>query len=540
MRNGILGSLLLVLFGAGAASAQYAPYGYGQPPAAGYPPVAYPYPNGMMPVSYSYPQQGMVLAYPNSADEELQAPNQPMYFSDPSKSAQNTETVPAGFLHRKHAHNGGHSGKPGIKDRILAKTYLPPQPRGVIQSQINGTPPPMRVVAKDYLEGPPNQPRLHDNRTSCPDDCPPDDCGFNDSGLDFIPYTPPGYCMYGNMEYLYWWISRGDIPALLATDPLGTPGVQILVDSLDDLNSGQRHGGRFTVGFWVEPSQRQSVETTYLILGNSLDSLPLGPFRANAVRPFIDATTGQESGSFLADPAGGTVGTFELRQATQLWSWELNLRNEVCRDHWYHFDWTFGGRVLGFEDSLEIRDAIRQEEAGFSALGSVSRVDNFQATNLVYGAQIGMLLELHRKRWFMNIWNKTTIGVNHQEVNIHGGTLSINAFGDQTVFQSGLLALETNSGIHRRNRFAVMPEVGLNAGAQITEHLRISGGYTALFLNTVVRPGDQIDRTVNPTGIAAFEGGGAPNLQGAARPRFMAQDTDFWAHGINASVELRY
>jgi hypothetical protein len=54
----------------------------------------------------------------------------------------------------------------------------------------------------------------------------------------------------------------------------------------------------------------------------------------------------------------------------------------------------------------------------------------------------------------------------------------------------------------------------------------------------VVRPGDQIDRVVNPTQLPLSAA--ASQLIGPARPVPVLRDTDFWAQGINFGVEFRY
>jgi hypothetical protein len=54
----------------------------------------------------------------------------------------------------------------------------------------------------------------------------------------------------------------------------------------------------------------------------------------------------------------------------------------------------------------------------------------------------------------------------------------------------------------------------------------------------VARPGEQIDREINPTQLPRFNGGG--NLAGAGRPAFTFKDNDFWVQGINFGLEYRY
>ncbi|HET7719587.1 MAG TPA: BBP7 family outer membrane beta-barrel protein, partial [Acidimicrobiales bacterium] len=63
-------------------------------------------------------------------------------------------------------------------------------------------------------------------------------------------------------------------------------------------------------------------------------------------------------------------------------------------------------------------------------------------------------------------------------------------------------------------------------------------GYTVLYWSSVVRPGDQVDLLVNASQIPSNL---LPTgLVGPARPAVLFRDTDFWAQGVNLSLEVRY
>ncbi len=79
-----------------------------------------------------------------------------------------------------------------------------------------------------------------------------------------------------------------------------------------------------------------------------------------------------------------------------------------------------------------------------------------------------------------------------------------------------------------------MPELDVTAGWQITSHLRATVGYSLLWLTDMVRPGDQVDRTVNPNSLP-------PALPSTPiGPTFTLRDTDFWVQGIRVGMELRF
>jgi len=52
----------------------------------------------------------------------------------------------------------------------------------------------------------------------------------------------------------------------------------------------------------------------------------------------------------------------------------------------------------------------------------------------------------------------------------------------------------------------------------------------------VVRPGDQIDRNVNPSQIA----GGGSTLVGLPYPVQLFRRSDFYAQGLSVGLEFRY
>ena len=85
-----------------------------------------------------------------------------------------------------------------------------------------------------------------------------------------------------------------------------------------------------------------------------------------------------------------------------------------------------------------------------------------------------------------------------------------------------------------------MPQVEVNAGYQVCDHLCLHAGYTFLYWSRVARPGDQIDRVINPTQAPAINGTFPGSLSGPARPALTIHDTDFWAQGLNFALELRY
>jgi hypothetical protein len=199
----------------------------------------------------------------------------------------------------------------------------------------------------------------------------------------------------------------------------------------------------------------------------------------------------------------------------------------------FRLDVFAGPRWLQLNEELVISEQVTDPTG---TLFSV--VDHFETRNNFYGGQVGARAEWQSGRWFVNVLGKVALGDTHQDVRING-TTTITAPGAAPITQpGGLLALPTNSGNFSRDAFSVVPEIGINVGRQLNDHLRVFAGYTFLYWSNVARPGDQIDLGVNPTQLPTAAGPGA--LLGPARPAFTFHESSFWAQGINIGMEFRW
>jgi hypothetical protein len=98
------------------------------------------------------------------------------------------------------------------------------------------------------------------------------------------------------------------------------------------------------------------------------------------------------------------------------------------------------------------------------------------------------------------------------------------------------LAQSTNIGSYSRDVFAVVPEIDLNVGYQVTPHARLEAGYSFIYWSNVVRAGDQIDTSVN----ASYIPPGQTVVGDPTRPRFAFEQTSFWAQGVNFGLKLTW
>ena len=128
---------------------------------------------------------------------------------------------------------------------------------------------------------------------------------------------------------------------------------------------------------------------------------------------------------------------------------------------------------------------------------------------------------------------KLGLGMTQQVVDISGSTQVIGPGGYQ-FFPQGFYAGPTNIGLYTRNVFSVVPEMGLNLGYQLTDHVRLFAGYNFLYWSNVVRPGSQINPVINPNLLPNGTG------VGPAQPSFAFNGSSFWVQGVTFGIELRF
>ncbi len=143
-------------------------------------------------------------------------------------------------------------------------------------------------------------------------------------------------------------------------------------------------------------------------------------------------------------------------------------------------------------------------------------------------------------KFFVNLTAKVGLGVNHESVDVDGNTriafTGAFPFGPPVTPNNvgGLFAQGSNIGRRTHDEFVVVPEVRLQVGMNLTNNIRIFGGYEFMYLSQVVRPGDQVDHVVN--GTQGFGG----TLSGVARPAPQFNNSDFWASGLSVGVLFRF
>jgi hypothetical protein len=386
--------------------------------------------------------------------------------------------------------------------------------------------------------------------------CNPDGCGPFCVG-DCCG-TPPSHRLWLSGEYLLWWIKGQSLPALVTTGStadavpgaLGQPGTVILYGN-GHVENDARSGARFRFGWWFDDEHTIALDGSFFFLGQRSVNFNAGSVGSPALfRPFFNPgfvfnpgtgtfvpTAPFEDAEAVAFP-GLLAGGVSVTQKSRLWGYEANLRTNLCNGCCKGCDYTVDGfvgfRSLGLDESLAVGENLVSLSPAVP--GTIALRDSFATTNRFYGGQVGLDSELRCGPWFLDLTTKVALGSVHQMVNVSGATMITDATGAVMLSPGGLLTQGSNIGRFTHDHFGVLPEVGVNFGYQLTPGLRCFVGYNFLYLSSVVRPAQQIDRAVNPTLIPL---NGSP-MMGPAQPSFTRRETDFYAQGLNVGLEFHW
>src|SRR5205823_1204026 len=98
-----------------------------------------------------------------------------------------------------------------------------------------------------------------------------------------------------------------------------------------------------------------------------------------------------------------------------------------------------------------------------------------------YGPQLGVDGEWCHGAFTVGAYAKLALGDSHERSSIGGSTTAVQPDGTRSTALGGTLALSTNIGRRTHDVLAVLPEVGINLGLQLTDEVRIFVGYSVLY-----------------------------------------------------------
>jgi hypothetical protein len=349
-------------------------------------------------------------------------------------------------------------------------------------------------------------------------------------------------------DLLLWWIRSGSTPPLLTTSSpqfngiIGTGDTRVLVGG-EALTDTFHTGGRFGGTYWFTDRQCWGIDGNVFFLGRNGNQFTAdsGTYPVLA-RPFFNVNQGIPFSEVVGAP-GLATGSLTIDSTTSLWGAEINLRRYLCSHPCARLDGFAGFRYLGLSEDLTITEYFARVPGSPTTIGVPNAMggvvtDHFRTENHFYGPQIGLDGEFRRGRWFFGGRTSVAMGVTVQTAEINGGQSITLADGSRSSTPGGLYALPgANIGTYERRQFGIVPEVGIKIGYHFTPHLRLAVGYNFLYLNDVLRPGDQIDPGLDVTRIPNFPVAGNPQRLGTPRPAPVLRESDIFAQGVSFSLQ---
>jgi uncharacterized protein YraI len=375
----------------------------------------------------------------------------------------------------------------------------------------------------------------------------------------YAPYAPPGTRHYLNLDALGFWVKHDSLPALVTTSPVGTPqatagvlgapGTSVLFGNQNTLG-GFRPGGRVLGGIWLDDQQTFALEGNYWALAtNSVNYSASSVFTGGAAgeilaRPFFDSnpTVNAARALLVAFPnaiIGGVPvnlnGSVSVNETSNMQSagaggrWGLGQYTSPGR-----FFLVGGYRFFQLNESLSIISRSSEGLPPFPVQPNITVFDYFSTSNTFNGGDIGLAGEYRspRRFWFGGE-GRLAMGNMQETLKIDGVTTAA-AGGFTASLPNGLLAQPSNIGTFTQNHFALIPSVDLKVGYHLTPGFRLTVGYNFTYITRVLRPGAQVDTTVNTSQVA-----GLP-LVGPANPSVLFNQGSLWLQGVTAGFDLAF
>ncbi|MSQ95558.1 MAG: hypothetical protein EXR98_13505 [Gemmataceae bacterium] len=368
-----------------------------------------------------------------------------------------------------------------------------------------------------------------------------DDGAPNAFNSDPYPYRPMRLQM--SFGYSLLWFRPGNYPTLATTGSiadqipgaLDQPGTRILSGGTRD--PGPSASFRSTFTYWLRDPEILSLNAEFFLmeqrsLFNTLESDINGS--PILMRPFFNPAILAEEADQRSLPAVSRA-TLTDSVRTRLMGADANLKwHSSVHAEGAHFAIFGGMRWLRLDERYNSFDT-RTDISGVGQVITYS--DTFTTYNQFFGAQFGANYRYTLGRFSLDLGAKLALGPNYQTIKINGHT-DITIIGGGSVSNSGqgLYAQPSNVGNYRAISFSMVSQADAKLNFDITERLRFQVGYSFLLLNRAVRPGEQMDRTINTQQQVLLPGLIEPNLPGP--PSF--RQSSFYAHMLNFGLEFNY
>lgn len=349
---------------------------------------------------------------------------------------------------------------------------------------------------------------------------------------------------WAGADYLLWWSKRGPLAVPLVTTS-SVPGHPFAgaIDQAettvlfggDGLAFGGQSGVSYVLGSWLGDDELLGLEMRGFLLAQqnvgfhaTSGTIGLPPLYL----PWIDANDRTRHGTLIiSDPIVGFSGRITAAATTRLWGLESNALSNLLSRERLNVVVLAGLRYLDLQERLQLT-AVTSD---MLIDDHIAVQDQFSAMNRFFGGQIGARAEYRTGIFTADLTSKFALGAAREVLTVVGASqeTGLGALNPGSHL-GGVFAQPTNMGRQTNTSFAFVPQLGVNVGFNPLQAVQFKVGYDFLYWSNVARPGDQIDRVINPTQVLGQQ------LTGPGRPLPQFNRTDFWAHGFNFGVFVNF
>src|SRR6516162_7333994 len=294
---------------------------------------------------------------------------------------------------------------------------------------------------------------------------------------------------------------------------LGQPGTSVQIGGTS-ASLPMELGGRLALGTWIERAAGLGIEIGGFVLTPA--TTPNGmPGSATYAVPVFDLsgyTSGGAPGQSVYVLPGpfpngpGFTGAMQRTMSAQMAGAELVGIYRLHDDRALTVEALAGYRWLQLTERLDF-DVQTAGVAGSSNAGQMfGSHDGFHARNSFNGAQIGMRAEAQYAGFVLRASLKGALGDMYRGLSVEGssattaGTLFFPVSGGAgSTLGGGIFAQPSNIGTYGSHQLAGVAELGVRTGYRVTEALIPYVAYNALYVGSIIRPGDAMNPAINTT-----------------------------------------
>jgi hypothetical protein len=365
------------------------------------------------------------------------------------------------------------------------------------------------------------------------------------------------YSPWFSFDYMSTWLEGRYLPPLVSTSPPGTdgvvPGAAVLFGG-EEVSGNRQVAGKLSFGGWFDDSERLGAggkffevqtETIPFQAASNSNGSPLLARPIYETWPLADGGVGPASFLVAGQTTVGTLpftlsGDIQAVTHTDVMGAEGYLRYLLYCAPGRRLDLIGGYQFSRVDDSLQIDNRTNFSPQIFGA--HFEAEDLFDTQNKFHGGELGLLGEFGRGAVILSILAKVGLGNMNEVVNIDGRSSLTDAGGFTAYYNGGILALPTNMGTYKQDKFAVIPEAEVKLTFKLTRRLEASVGYDFIYWSTLALAGDQIETSMGglPTVNSSQWFGGSLDPTGGPHPSFGGiKDTSLWLQGLSVGLTLR-